>query len=219
MKTRMLFGLSGVLVLAALVLAQSGANLSLVINGKPVSGKTLVSKGQTYVPLSALKAAGATTSIKGGVLSISFGPAGGANQVGALEGGLNDWLFNGIWRFRVTSVEPIADRPGWKVRAELRNGTKLDNVALGGTGFESLKLVMADGNPVGVYNITDIDKPIGQGSSAVVDLIFYDDEGNGRKPDKLILRIQPDKPTVDFLKRQGASYTAADPSFRVKLTP
>ena len=218
MKTRWMLGTTIFLGLAALIWAQSG-NLGITVNGKSVPGKTIVSKDQTYVPLSALKAAGATASIQNGILAITFAPAGGANQVGAVEGGLNEWLFNGIWRFRVESVTATEDRPGWKLHAELRNGTKMDNVALGGTGFDSLKLIMADGNPVGVYNITDLDKPLGQGSSAVVDLIFYDDDGNGRKPEKLILRIDPDKPTIDFLKRNGAAYSVGDPSFRVKLTP
>ena len=216
MKKKLIFGAALALPVAAFVWAQAG-NLSIIVNGKSVSGKTLASKGQTYVPVSALRAAGATTTIKNGALVITFGPAGGANQLTALEGGLNEWLFNGIWRFRVTSVTPTADRPGWKLAAELRNGTKLDSVALGGTGFESITLVMADGNPVGIYNITDLDKPVGQGGSVIVDLIFYDDDGNGRKPEKLLLKINPDKPTIDFLKRQGASYSVADPSFRIKL--
>ena len=218
MNKKLFLGGAFALPVAALILAQTG-NLSISVNGKNVPGKTLSSKGQTYVPVSALRAAGVTTSIKNGTLVISFGAAGGANQITALEGGLNEWLFNGIWRFRVTSVTPTADRPGWKLSAELRNGTKLDNVALGGTGFESITLVMADGNPVGIYNITDLDKPVGQGGSVLVDLIFYDDDGNGRRPEKLLLKIHPDKPTIDFLKRQGASYSVPDPSFRIKLTP
>jgi len=218
MNKKLFLGGAFVLVLSALILAQTG-NLSISINGKSVPGKTLSSKGQTYVPVSALRAAGIMTSIKNGTLLITYGAAGGANQITALEGGLNEWLFNGIWRFRVTSITPTTDRPGWKLAAELRNGTKLDNVALGGTGFESITLVMADGNPVGIYNITDLDRPVGQGASVVVDLIFYDDDGNGRKPEKLLLKIKPDKPTIDFLKAQGASYTVPDPSFRIKLTP
>src|SRR5262249_44356633 len=90
---------------AVVALAQTiGADLSISINGKSVPGKTIVVKGQTYVPLSSLKAAGATTSVSGDTLSIGLGPAGGANQLGGLEGKLNEWLFNGIWRFRVLSV-------------------------------------------------------------------------------------------------------------------
>jgi hypothetical protein len=93
----------------------------------------------------------------------------------------------------------------------------LDNVALGGTGLDSITLVMADGNPIKPYNITDIDRPLGQGAGADVALVFYDDDGAGRVPDKLIVRIAPDAATKAFLKGQGASYSVADPSFRVSL--
>lgn len=218
MNLRFGLGLSAVVAFAAIVWAQSANNLSISVNGKSVAGKTLVSKGQTYIPLSALKAAGATATIQNGTMAIVFAPAaGGANQIAAVEGGLNEWLFNGIWRFRVNSVTPTEDRPGWKVSAELRNGTKLDSVQLGGTGFDSLSLVMADGNAVKVYNVTDIDRPVGQGGTIAVDLVFYDDEGNGRKPEKLILRLAPDKATTDFLRSMKVGYTVPDPSFRVKL--
>src|SRR5262245_38911749 len=54
MKGTFVFGVLAAGALAAFVFAQSGA-LNLMINGKAVPGKTLVSKGQTYVPVSALK--------------------------------------------------------------------------------------------------------------------------------------------------------------------
>lgn len=212
------------LTMGSLILAwaQSTAQ-NLVINGKPVPGKTLVQKGVVYVPLSSLKSAGATTSSKGGTLSISFpGSAtgeGGANQQGALEGGLNTWLFNGIWRFQVTSVAALDEgRPGWKVDVELRNGSKANGVALAGSGFQAVDLVMEDGNTLGVYNVSDLRDPaVAQGATIKVSLVYYDDEGNGRKPSKLVLRIAPDAETKSFLKRNGAAYSVPDPSFRVNL--
>jgi len=220
MRNRWLLLGIGALGLAVLAWAQSGANLAIVINGQAVSGKTAVVKGQTYVPLSALKAAGFKATIASGKLTLSSAPAGGANQVTALEGGMNDWLFNGIWRLRVTSVKPNDDgRPGWKVGIELRNGTKLDNVAPGGTGLDSVSLIMEDGNAIKPYNITDFaDKGLGQGATNAMDLLFYDDDGGGRKPNRLVVRIVPDDFTKNFLKNQGAGYTVADPSFRVRLT-
>ncbi len=215
-KTTML----GVAIVAtAIVVGQSvTGQLSLSINGKAVPGRTLVAKGETYIPLSALKAAGVTINVKSGTLYLGLTPSGGANQINALEGKVGDWLFNGIWRLRVVSVSPNDDgRPGWKIRVELRNGTKLDSMALGGTGLESIALVMADANQIKPYNITDIDRPVGQGSSIDVNLVFYDDDGNGRLPDKLIFRIAPDATTKAFLKGQGAAFSVADPSFRVNL--
>lgn len=219
MKRPLLFGLA-VLTVAASALAIQ-ANQKLVINGKSVEGKTIVSNGQTYVPVSALKAGGAVVTSKEGTLTITIAAPGGANQLGALEGGLNEWLFNGIWRFRVLAVNPLeGDRPGWKVDVELRNGTTADNMALDGTGFQSVQLVMEDQNIIPApYNITEFNRPVGQGSTIKESLIYFDDEGNGRKPIKMIVRITPDDPTKAFLKRMGAVYSVPDPSFRINLVP
>ena len=191
----------------------------LVINGKPVDGAPLVVKGETYISLKSLKAAGATATVANGTLSISLGGAGGANQVLALEGGLNEWLFNGIWRLRVTGLRPNDDgRPGWLVDVELRNGTTAGNLALDGTGFQTVQLVMDDTNILTQpYNITDFVRPVGQGSTISTSLRYYDDDGAGRKPVKLILRITPDDATKSFLKGMKLGYTVPDPSFRINL--
>ncbi len=206
-------------VVAAVVVAQSVANgMGLVINGKPVEGKLLVKDGQSYVPVSALKASGAVATVANGKLSLTW-PSGGSMQAAAVEGGVGDWLINGIWRFKVESVTPLeGDRPGWKLKTELRNATKTNGLALAGTGFESLDLVMADSNKLIPANISDIRDPgINQSASISVDLIFYDDDGNGRKPEKLILRLTPDDFTRNYLKGIGAGYTVPDPTFRINL--
>lgn len=191
----------------------------LVINGKEVKDAPKEINGATYIPVSALKAAGATVSTANNTMTINFPQNGGANQMVALEGGMNEWLFNGIWRFRVTGVKPLdGDRPGWVVSTELRNGTNAQNIALDGTGFQSVELVMADQNILKQpYNITDFNRPLGQAGSIVTDLVYYDDEGGGRKPVKLIVRIAPDQYTKDFLKSIKLGYTVPDPSFRINL--
>ena len=192
--------------------------MTLNINGKAVAGKTIVQGGQVYVPLSSLKASGAVTSASGKTLSLKW-PAGGSNEQMALEGGINEWLFDGIWRFRVTSVVPLTDdRPGWKVNVELRNGSKANQLALDGSGFEAVDLVMLDGNKLTAYNQIEFANPgINQAAGISVGLIFFDDDGSGRLPDKLIVRIRPDQSTRDYLKRSGATYTVGDPSFRIRL--
>ena len=45
---------------------------------------------------------------------------------GMQEGCMNQWLFNGVWRVRVTKVEPFMDgcqQVGWQVTESWRNGT------------------------------------------------------------------------------------------------
>ena len=109
-------------------------------------------------------------------------------------------------------------RPGWKVQIELRNGSKADDLSLSGTGFDSFRLVMADGNALTAYNEVDLTaKGLGQGGSAVLSMLFYDDDGAGRKPDRLIMHIAPDNDTKNYMKRLSVGYTTPDPSFRVNL--
>ena len=220
MKKPIWFVAAPAVLLTALALAQGvTAGMSLKVNGKDVAGKTIVQGGQAYVPVSALKAAGAVTSVNGKVLSVTF-PTGGANQAGAVEGKVGEWLINGVWRFKVHSFEPLeGDRAGWTVSVELRNATKTDGLALAGTGFESLDLVLKDANKLSPYNISDIrDAPVNQAAGINLNIVFFDDQGGARQPDKLILRIKPDSATVGYLKSVGVAYTVKDPSFRVQLS-
>src|SRR5437016_6083167 len=89
----------------------------LKINGKAAEGKVMTVDGKLYVPVSALKAAGVNTSVDGDTLSLSFPAAGGAGQQRGVEGSIGEWLFNGVWRFRVESVE--AQSEGYKVNVEI----------------------------------------------------------------------------------------------------
>ncbi|HWA84352.1 MAG TPA: hypothetical protein VG820_12990, partial [Fimbriimonadaceae bacterium] len=132
----------------------------------------------------------------------------------------NEWLFDGVWRFRVTSIKQIdGDPKGWNVDVELRNGTKADNIALGGTGFESLNLVLSDGTLVPPYNITDIrDVGFAQGAGKNLTLTFNVDDIGNRKPEKLLLLIKPEDDLVKYMRdSMKIAYTTKDPSFRVKL--
>lgn len=210
--------LAAIAVAATTALAFQSAT-KIVINGKSVAGTPKTIDKVNYVPVSALKAAGATVNVANGTMTINFPQTGGATQMVALEGGINEWLFNGIWRFRVDGVKPMeGDRPGWLISTELRNGTTAQNIALDGTGFQSVELVMDDQNILKQpYNITDFNRPIGQAGSIRTELMYFDDEGNGRKPVKLIVRITPDKFTTDFLKSVKLGYTVPDPSFRINL--
>jgi hypothetical protein len=211
-------------ILGTIALAQAVTGYKLNINNKSFSSPAIVVKGETYVPLKALQAAGVRSSLSGGTLTLSLPNApvnqGGANQSEALEGCLNEWLFNGVWRFRATSLEPFkdGDRSGWRVAAELRNGTKADNIALSGTGFTALQLALSDGNQISVYNVTDLNVPVAQGASIRASLVFYSDDPNeARTPTKLLLLLKPSASDVGMLRSVGVSYSTSDPSFRVKL--
>ncbi|PZA06202.1 MULTISPECIES: hypothetical protein [unclassified Meiothermus] len=211
------------LKLAALAVLALGAGLAatnyrLVINGKASSTPAIVVGGKTYVPLEALKAAGVSVSVSGSTLSLTLPGApqaqGGANQVAALEGCVNEWLFNGIWRFRVLSVEPLpaGGRGGWKAMVELRNGTTANGAALAGTGWQGLLLALDNGNTIESGYVQMRDKPFAPGTGMVQEAVFYSEETD-KTPTKLLLLLDPNKMNTSLKIR----YSVADPSFRVRL--
>lgn len=205
------------LAVLALGVVLAATNYRLVINGKAASTPAIVVGGKTYVPLEALKAAGVGVSVSGSTLSLTLPGAqgqGGANQVAALEGCVNEWLFNGIWRFRVLSLEPLpaGGRGGRKARVELRNGTTANGAALAGTGWQGLMLVLDDGNTLESQYVEMRDKPFAQGTGLVQEAVFYSDD-TAKTPTKLLLLLDPKKMNTSLKIR----YSVADPSFRVRL--
>ena len=209
----------------------------LVINGKPVSGQAIVVNGQTYVPLAALKAAGVSSNLASGTLTLTLpgapqatgatnpSAAGGANQLAALEGYIGQTLFNGVWRFKVTKLEQgdVDGKPGWLMSVEMRNAVPkpLSPYASGFSNTnDSYSWATADGN-TGVwktYYILNefVAKDIPQGGMFTYQFkIFPDPAATSDQlknpPTKFILRIDP--------KRLGfKEYTVPDPSFRINLT-
>jgi hypothetical protein len=206
----------GLIVLSTIAIAQS-LSYRLVINGKSYSSQAIVVRGETYVPLKALQAAGVRSSLAKGTLSLTLPNAtqgaGGANQVQALEGCLNEWLFNGIWRIRATNPQPIAgDRNGWSVRLEVRNGTTFNGIAPSGTGWGGVQIALDNGDVVGAINVNDISDPpyIPGGSHSQVLEFYWED--TARTPKKLIVQFNPKEMNTSF----NAKFTVPDPSLRFK---
>lgn len=202
------FTLSLVALAAA---ATAGWQSSLRINGKSVAGAPITIDGKTYIPLSSLKAAGAVVAKNNGVMTIDF-PAGGANQQNGVEGSVGDWLFNGIWRFKVTGFSKQTDQPGWKVDVEIRNGTTYNGYSPGGTGWQGVTLVLADGTSVSSRSDSPEFRDMGlnQGASNAQSLYF--DTDSTSEPDRLILRFDPKGLVGTPLK-----FSVPEPSFRVHL--
>src|SRR5579863_2033187 len=60
------------------------------------------------------------------VLSIVLGSNASLGDANSREGCMNQWLFNGVWRVRITAVEPYMNgnqQQGWQVTEVWRNGT------------------------------------------------------------------------------------------------
>ena len=147
--------------------------------------------------------------------------AGGSYQKASVEGCMNQWLFNGVWRLRVTGVEPITDGSwtGYGVNVQLRNGThgtiELGNTGVGGRG-QNVQLLTSDGNAMTLNELAYQQlgyRDVVQGGTLNGQLKYHFPAGADTtvKPQKFILQIDPHDSTK-------AHYSMTDPSFRVNIT-
>jgi len=195
----------------AAALAYYGFETSIKVNGKAVPGTVLMVDGKSYVPVSALKAGGASVSVNGGVMSIDFA-AGGANQQAGVEGKVGEWLFNGIWRFRVNTLTKQTDPAGWKADVEIRDGTTVNGYAPGGTGWQGITLVLDDGTSVPARSDAPELRDTGLNQGAGNPQTIYFDTDSASEPDRIILRFDPKGTEGTPLK-----FSTTDPSFRVHV--
>lgn len=223
--------------LSGLALAAT-TSYSLIVAGQVATDKAIVVSGKTYVPLSALKLLGVTSSLKGSTLTLAPGSAGsatspgGANGRASLEGCLGETLFNGIWRLTVKRLDPItrdpgtgASRPGWGLTVELRNGARATlaptDTGVSGTG-QGVNLILPDGSALEADSL-DIQKltfaVMPQGGVAGHQIKYYFPLGTrpeaAVRPIKFLLEIDKSYPAI--MQRRGTPYTSPTPSFRVRL--
>lgn len=192
------------------------APVTLSINGQPTTLNTTVIEGKSYILLSDLQKALTGT--------------GGANQKASVEGCMNEWLFNGIWRMRVTKAEVVTNPsrgniPGYAITVEINNGTK-DTLSLNGAGIDAgqaVTVVLQDGNQVG-YNyggdyVDAVFRKLMQGSGLKFTYQIWPEpyptlaEAQANKPVKFLMEVKP-KINGDTKSK----FTVPDPSFRVNLT-
>ena len=233
-----------VLGLAGIALAATPA-LTLVLNGKISSEKAITVNGKTYVPLSSLTALGIKVSSGSGLLSLTSGSSGttkpvvgnspssssgGANQKASVSGCQNEWLFNGIWRLRVTKmeaiIEPDGSKPIYQVTVQLSNGTT-QTLKPSETGIKydgAYNIVFDDGNSFaaptnGVFQDKTYAK-MPQGTSTLMVLNFPTDDdrtleqARAKLPQKFLFEVKPEELDKDL----KVGFTVKDPSFRVDLT-
>ncbi len=141
---------------------------------------------------------------------------GGANERPSVEGCTNTWLFNGVWRIRVTSVDPT----GSAVTMEVRNGSH-DSLMTSDSGFaaingQGIDLAFSDGS---VRNLNiDTTKfreelstiKLPPGGKATTTLRFDPPADPSIKPLKLLINVDPKYNSY-------VHYSVKDPSFRVHL--
>ena len=221
------------LVLSSLALAASGT-LKIVISGQSSSLTTATVNGRTYIPLETLERLGIAYTVQSGTLSIGAGKtgvtAGGANERPSLEGCMNEYLFNGVWRIKASKLERIfrnSDKtfPGWGLTVELRNGTQTTLIApdagISGTGA-GVQVAFADANTLAVDGI-DVQKltyaSLPPGGVVTHQLKFfypYPAPATLQTPVKFLLEVDS-KGVGDSTRAKGVAFSSANPSFRVRL--
>lgn len=201
--------------LALLTLSPAlAAPVTLTLNGESTTLNTTVVGGVTYLKLSDLKAA--------------LAAQGGANAKASLEGCVNEWLFNGIWRLRVTKVQRVQDRDygeGWGVTVEIKNGAP-QTLQMSDAGIEyngAVNLAFADGNSwarswrSGWQTKTYA--KMQQGTGTLYEFALFPEAkmdaatASASRPQKFLFEVTGEK--RDIVK---ANFTVPDPSFRVNLT-
>ncbi|AWN22514.1 hypothetical protein DKM44_04075 [Deinococcus irradiatisoli] len=204
--------------------AQAATSYSIIVNGQVAPAQAIVVGGQTYVPLSALKMLGVTSSLKGTTLTLGASAApstapGGANQKASLEGCMNEALFNGVWRLTVNSFKPGVEygtHPGYILNLEWKNGTARSIDALT-TGIKEFTLVLADGTTLTSDDLQQLKyRKLPQAAGMTFNIPFYADDAlpSLAQPSKLLVEIDP---SIAAATSSGVSYTTLTPSFRVRL--
>lgn len=203
--------------LTSVVWAQQSSRIK--IDGKVVPGQSISVKGKTYIPLDALRAGGLGVRLSGGVVELSTAggaatATGGANQQEGVEGKIGEWLFNGVWRFRVLSVEKASADvgEGWVAKVEIRNGSKFNGYSPAGTGGEGISLVTEDGASfAAASNAVDLmDKGLAQGASNIQSVYFA--TGSASLPTRLILRFN-----TQGVANTPLRFTVPNPTFRIDV--
>ena len=174
---------------------------ALWVNGKKSAKPLIEQGGEIYVPVSALTAAGAEVVVGADRVSVQFVPVKAQNEQEYVEAIIGDWVGNGTWRFRVTSVAKI-DNPfgtgggGFAVDFEVRNaGPAMAQIAYGGV----LSITLLDTADVRMGATSDSFKSyyadLQPGGAAKDRLLFgVDAPGGAAVKEAAKLIIQFDKP-------------------------
>lgn len=142
----------GWVALAAGVCAFAVASFApkvLYVNGVKNAKPIIEQGGETYIPVSALSAAGADVNINATRVSIQFKPVKTKMEQDYVEGVLDEWVSNGVWRFRVSNVKPLEENPigthgnGFSMDFEARTTSKT-MVQLAYSGVSGIQLLDSD---------------------------------------------------------------------------
>lgn len=212
-------------LLAALALTALGAsavalfqNPKLTVNGLPSEKPPLVQDGETYIPLSALQAAGAEVQTVGDTLSVRFNPLSGMDQLDAIQGQSGEWLNNNLVRVRISN--PRAQNGKYLVDLEVSNlaAEPLNPVINLGMAFPELygpegRIAQSPQNNAAFGQ--QFSTRLTQGATGKATLSYESSPGpEGR----LIIRFTLNAARERIVERAGG-FKKPGPNFRIQLSP
>lgn len=188
------------------------APLTVNLNGKSVTLNTTVISGVPYIKAADLQKA----------LAAGNTAAGGANQIAATDGCINEWLFNGIWRMRVTKLDIDSNERRYTVTVEVRNGSN-ESFTLSQVGMSygnALMLIFPDGDSVSTGPSDKFERTQMIPGTGFIDVVAFGRPTNAPEnqplpaPQKFMLEVKRSERS-SYMK---SNFTVPDPSFRVDLT-
>lgn len=159
---------------------------------------------------------------------------GGSTQVSAQSGCLNQWMFNGVWRVRVTNVafQPAGDHPNaWNVTMQWANGTSYAGISPVDTMKQDFVLALANGDTLtatdsttGTLNQQQLDyhtfPASGQFTYTQMFLSTQTLDPNNNKPVKLLVTFDVPKYKQYHPGSEGKFWKLKTPgyNYRIDLT-
>jgi len=158
--------------------------------------------------------------------TLTFGRSTSAGASTPAEGCLNQWLFNGVWRVKVTRVDPMMDgtqQVGWQVTEVWRNGSSQE-VAPGDSLQQPQSLELDDDSKIssgdtsagsGSYTTMTTHEFVQSSQFSYVQL-FRAPAGFDFTKKPKVVDISFDAATLPLHKAQP-QFTTAHPNFRFRL--
>ncbi|MGV3618171.1 MAG: hypothetical protein ACO1SV_22825 [Fimbriimonas sp.] len=171
-----------ILALAAAALAAAAwqqAVPELWINGAKADGAILIQGGEPYIPLRALRAAGADVTATEERVTVQFQPAKPAAPAETVVGGIRQYVSNGQWAVRVQDVRDATNPhfgrgKGFGVTLELRN-LRDQAISPSASGMQ-IQLLDANGKVLsfGSRSFTNLNTRIAPADAVTNTLVFGD---------------------------------------------
>jgi curli biogenesis system outer membrane secretion channel CsgG len=201
------------------VVAQPTVTTTPSATNNTVSSVTIPSSTKT--PTSSATTASATSVATSNANSSGMK----TSQQSDIDGCIGETFSNGIWKFRVASMESSVEDnyKGYRIVVEFRNASNkkisLSDVGVSTSSEKLFYLVLGDEQTLVPTDVTSPNwsseayKVIPQGA-LIRHEFFFRIYSNTSKPSKLLVDIDPTKLPKDL----GLTYTVANPSFKVDLT-